>query len=121
MIKHWIKDFCNHSDAVYGDKFEKRSDCIAGIGNNVTVEFTDMDFDDKPATKLEITGATDIPCNTIHVIFDNGKEEVRDILEFTKEGGDTQSFTVSNYQGKGTIRFVFLPGSSFDMKNVRFS
>ncbi len=108
-------------DAVYGDKFEKRSDCIAGIGNNVTVEFKDMDFNEKLVTKLEITGSTDIPCNTIHVIFDNGKEEVRDILEFTKDGGDTQSFSVSNYQGPGTIRFVFLPGSSFDMKNVRFS
>lgn len=108
-------------DAVYGDKFEKRTDRIAGIGNNVTVEFTDMDFNEKPADRLEISGYTDIPCNTIHVIFDNGEEEIRDILEFTKDGGETQSFSVSGYHGKGTVRFVFLPGSSFDMRSVRFS
>ena len=80
-----------------------------------------MDFNEKPADRLEISGYTDIPCNTIHVIFDNGEEEVRDILEFTKDGGETQCFSLSGYHGKGTVRFVFLPGSSFDMRSVRFS
>ena len=61
-----------------------------------------------------------IPVNTIHVIFDNGTEEVRDILEFAQDGGETQSFNVSSYSGKGTIRLVFLPGSSFDLIALQF-
>ncbi len=107
-------------DEIYGDSFDKKADRIDRIGNNVTVAFKDMDFCKAPATTLEITGATDIPCNTIHVIFDNGTEEVRDILEFTKDGGATQCFAVSNYTGAGVIRFVFLPGSSFDFESLRF-
>ena len=107
-------------DAVYGDRFEKKADRIDQIGNNVTVEYTDMDFCKEPATKLRIEGHTDIPLNTIHVIFDKDGGEIRDILEFRKEKGDTQEFDVSEYKGRGTIRFVFLPGSSFDLVSVQF-
>ena len=107
-------------DAVYGDSFEKKDGRIVGIGNNVTVEFADMDFCEAPATKLRIEGHTEIPLNTIHVIFDKGTEEIRDILEFRKEKGDIQEFDVSAYKGRGTVRFVFLPGSSFDMVSVQF-
>jgi len=107
-------------DEVYGDSYEKKADRIDGIGNNVTVEFKDMDFCKEAATKLEITGVSHIPVNTIHVIFDNGTEEIRDILEFAQDGGETQSFAVSSYSGKGTIRLVFLPGSSFDLIALQF-
>lgn len=108
-------------DAVYGDSFEIRDGRIDGIGNNVTVEFSDMDFCEAPATKLKIKGHSGIPLNTIHVIFDNGSEEIRDILEFRKEEGELQEFDVSSYSGRGTVRFVFLPGSSFDMESLQFS
>ncbi|MBR3103679.1 MAG: DUF4982 domain-containing protein [Lachnospiraceae bacterium] len=107
-------------DEVYGDSYEKKADCIAGIGNNVTVEFKDMNFCNGAVTGLEITGVSHIPVNTIHVIFDNGTEEVRDILEFAQDGSETQSFNVSSYSGKGTIRLVFLPGSSFDLIALQF-
>ena len=108
-------------DEVYGDSYEKKADRIDGIGNNVTVEFKDMNFDKEPAETLSITGCSHIPVNTIHVIFDTGVEEIRDILEFTKDGGDTQNFKVSGYSGKGTVRLVFLPGSSFDLISLRFN
>ena len=108
-------------DEVYGDSYEKKEDRIDNIGNNVTVEFKDMDFDKEPAETLSITGCSHIPVNTIHVIFDTGVEEIRDILEFTKDGGDTQNFKVSGYSGKGTVRLVFLPGSSFDLISLRFN
>ena len=107
-------------DELYGDRFVRKADRIEGIGNNVTVAFHDMNFCEGAVNTLQITGATDIPVNTIHVIFDNGSTEVRDILEFTKDGGATQSFTVSNYTGAGIVRFVFLPGSSFDFVSLRF-
>ncbi len=107
-------------DAVYGDSFEKKADRIDNIGNNVTVEFKDMDFGEKAANKLEITGVSHIPVNTIHVLFDNGSGAKRDILEFKAESEEKQIFDISGYSGKGDVKFVFLPGSSFDMISVKF-
>ncbi len=121
LVKAYALLNAGECDAVYGDKFTKLEDRIEGIGNNVTVEFKDMDFGEKAATSLTVTGHTDIPVNTIHVVFDNGAEEIRDILEFTKDGGTEQTFSVSGYKGSGTVRFVFLPGSSFDFGKLKFN
>ncbi len=119
-------------DAVYGDSFEKKADRIDNIGNNVTVEFKDMDFGDKAAGRLEITGVSHIPVNTIHVLFDNGTDSKRDIIEFKAGAGEKQPsagsgnapekqvFEVSGYTGKGDVKFIFLPGSSFDLVSIRF-
>ena len=120
LVKAYSVLNAGECDAVYGDKFTKLDDRIEGIGNNVTVEFKDMDFGEKAATSLTVTGRTDIPVNTIHVVFDNGSKEIRDILEFTRDGGKEQTFSVSGYKGTGTVRFVFLPGSSFDFERLRF-
>ncbi|MBP5609081.1 MAG: DUF4982 domain-containing protein [Lachnospiraceae bacterium] len=107
-------------DNVYGDSFDKKADRIDNIGNNVTIEFYDMDFGEKGTGSVVIGGISHIPVNTIHIIFDDGKEEKRDILEFSADGGAEQSFNVNGYTGKGTIRIVFLPGSSFDFVSIRF-
>ncbi len=107
-------------DSVYGDSFEKKEDRIDNIGNNVTVEFSGMDFGENGACRLEISGKSHIPVNTIHVIFDDGNDSKRSILEFTADGGDTQSFEIEGFKGKGDVRFVFLPGSSFDFASLRF-
>lgn len=108
-------------DNVYGDSFDKKPDRIDNIGNNVTVEFNDMDFGEEGADSVVINGVSHIPVNTIHLIFDDKQKEVRDILEFRADGGTEQSFDISGYRGKGTIRIVFLPGSSFDLISIRFS
>ncbi|MBR6257762.1 MAG: DUF4982 domain-containing protein [Lachnospiraceae bacterium] len=107
-------------DNVYGDSFDKKADRIDNIGNNVTVEFYDMDFGDEGADSVIIGGVSHIPVNTIHIIFDDKQKEVRDILEFKADGGEEQCFDISGYKGKGIIRIVFLPGSSFDLVNLQF-
>ena len=107
-------------DSVYGDKFTKTSDGIEGIGNNVTVEFEDMDFGEEKAEVISLTGKTDIDICTVHLIFDRSSEQIRDILEFKKDAGKTQRFEIKPLSGKGTVKFVFLPGSSFDFESFRF-
>lgn len=107
-------------DAVYGDKFTKTESSIDGIGNNVTVEFADMDFGTCKAGFISISGKTDIDINTVHLIYESCGIQTRDILEFKKEDGETQKFSISPLTGKGTVKFVFLPGSSFDFKSFRF-
>ncbi|MBQ8138470.1 MAG: DUF4982 domain-containing protein [Lachnospiraceae bacterium] len=107
-------------DSVYGDKFTKTSDGIEGIGNNVTVEFEDMDFGEEKAEVISLTGKTDIDICTVHLIFDRSGEQIRDILEFKKDAGKTQRFEIKPLSGKGTVKFIFLPGSSFDFESFRF-
>ena len=107
-------------DAVYGDSYTKLEDRIEGIGNNVTVEFRDMDFGDTPAKEVEITGLGHVPVNTLHLLFVTEEGTQRDSLEFRAEAGETQRFPVGPFTGAGTLQLVFLPGSSFDLKSLRF-
>lgn len=112
--------YAGECDSVYGDSFEKKPDRIDNIGNNVTVEFKDMNFTEGAVNELTVCGLSHIPLNTVHVIFAGENGEKRDILEFTQEAGKEQTFAVSGYEGKGSVRFVFLPGTSFDFYSIRF-
>ena len=45
----------------------------------------------------------------------------REILEVEPSDDITEyTFDISRIEGDGTITFVFLPGSNFDMKSFRF-
>ena len=79
-----------------------------------------MNFTDGAVNELTVCGLSHIPLNTVHVIFAGENGEKRDILEFTQEAGKEQTFAVSGYEGKGSVRFVFLPGTSFDFYSIRF-
>ncbi len=121
------------ADKVYGDSFVKEGTCVNGIGNNVTLEFEEMDFGETGADRLTIWGSTPLACNTIHVRFtrSDGELEAR-ILEFEGSGQEAQdagaaadagsrTFAIEPFTGSGKIEFVFLPGSNFDFRAFRFS
>ena len=92
-----------------------------GIGNNVTLEYREMDFGDKGCDTIVICGKSEYDCNTIHLIFDDGKEEKRFVLEFAGTAEmSTQRFSFEIRKGMYTVRFVFLPGSRFDFEWFQF-
>ncbi len=107
-------------DAVYGDSFRKEAERICGIGNNVTIEFAQMDFGASGAGRITICGHTPLEKNTIILNFSCDGHEERQMLEFAKGDGE-QTFTIERLCGKGTVRFVFLPGSNFDFSWFRFA
>ncbi|MDD3277289.1 MAG: glycoside hydrolase family 2 TIM barrel-domain containing protein [Lachnospiraceae bacterium] len=108
-------------DQIYGDSFQKEESWIRGIGNNVTIEFTDLDFGDAGATKVTICGSTPLSKNTImlRILNQDGTEETRQVLEFRQEQSE-QTFCLQPITGKKIISFVFLPGCDFDFSWVRF-
>jgi len=107
------------ADSIYGDSFSKSSDCVTGIGNNVSFVFTDMDFING-IKKLKICGHCPIDQNTIHIRF-HGKTESTQLAEFLhNDTYTTQSFDLSDVHGLCEVTFVFLPGSNFDFKWFRF-
>lgn len=126
------KAFCRLNAAecstVYGDSYTVEACAVTGIGNNVTLSFDNMDFGEKGAGMVTICGRTRLDKNTIHIQFIKESGAVlRSIAEF--EGSQTQkegvyqnqTFSVEGFCGRGTVEFIFLPGSSFDFSALQFS
>ena len=111
------------AESVYGDSFTIGSDAVTGIGNNVTLSFGVLDFGEKGAESVTLTGRAPKNANTIHLRFydeESGKEE-REILEFPQtEEYSSQTFAIGKRAGKWETSFVFLPGSNYDFKTFIF-
>ena len=121
LEKAWSPLSVTDIDRIYGDAFCKTDDAITGIGNNVTIEYTDMDFGEKTCVVIEITGRSPIEKNTIHVRTSNGINETLNIAEFPySDDYATKRFPVNVLSGSQTVTLLFLPGSNFDLKGIRF-
>lgn len=119
---------------IYGDSFSVEEEAVTGIGNNVTLEYENMDFGEKGVSGVVIRGRTPLPANTIHIHFTDEKgETVNRIVEFTGTGcGEKedirkeaeeyweQAFSIDLLKGMGKVEFVFLPGSDFDLHSFCF-
>ena len=121
--------FISHSaaeaDRIYGDSYTAGKDSIRGIGNNVTLSFDEMDFEDVQEAHLEITGYTPLHVNTITIRFTvpDGSTHTQ-IADFRGTGDGiptSQVFSVRTPGGPCSVSFVFLPGSQFDFDSFRFS
>lgn len=108
-------------DSIYGDDFNISGDSVCGIGNNVSIDFKDMDFKDG-VTSLEICGTSYIEVNTINIIFvDEQNNQTRQMLAFEKTDGEfVREFNINKVSGKNKVTFVFLPGTQFDFHWFRF-
>ena len=109
---------CEH---IYGDTFTIKDDCVKGIGNNVSLEFNEMDFTDKGIKRIRIFGKSPIDKNTIHIRFNDGKVDNSQIVEFMySDDYEEQVFDLEKITGVQKVTFVFLPGSNFDFGWFRF-
>lgn len=119
LNRGWQKLLLSECDKVYGDSFTRDKEWIRGIGNNVTIEFSEMDFGLEGAGKITVCGSTPLGKNTIILRFVSGQEEERRMLEFSGED-KMQTFVFDKIYGMQTVSFVFLPGSDFDFHWFRF-
>lgn len=109
------------NDGLYGDMFTKEADAVTGIGNNVSIEFADMNFGEKGAHTLYVHGRTPLDHNTIQVRFTGAEGETSVMAEFMhSEEYNWQSFELPEIKGNMKVTFVFLPGCNFDFKEFRF-
>lgn len=117
----YIRHTAGSADAIYGDSFRREGTCVKGIGNNVTLSWTEMDFADAGEVDLEIEGFTPLPANTISIRIRNGSgEETVSAAEFKGGKASAQHFRLMVPAGVCSVSFVFLPGSSFDFSAFRF-
>lgn len=106
---------------IYGDSFTVTEKAIEGIGNNVSLEYADMDFGEQGVSRITICGRTPLANNTIHVRFVGEEGSVNQIVEFPHEEEYTaHGFDLQPVKGVQKVVFVFLPGCDFDFEWFRF-
>ncbi|MNC53838.1 hypothetical protein D3C75_1032820 [compost metagenome] len=122
------KAFAQHAakdcDSIYGDSYHivESEGRIEGIGNNVSLVFNNMDFGSKGANLLTVYGKSPIDKNTLHIQFEGGNGESRQLVEFTHSNGyEERSFELQKVEGLQKVTFIFLPGSNFDFDWFKFS
>jgi len=135
--KAFAKLLAADADRITGDSFQKQEDCITGIGNNVSLEFGNMDFGAEGTSRIVIEGRAVNGTNTVHIKFtpiEEGTGANDSIKSVGIGGGSTKiaeipataelsEHTVSLgecIKGKQNVTFVFLPGSCFDFKSFTF-
>ena len=109
-------------DELYGDSYEKDSDAVRSIGNNVTLSFHHMEFEKPGRMNLTIQGATALEVNTVSLrVMNEQGEAAVSTCDFRRSGRGSQTFPVDVPQGLCEVSFVFLPGSCFDFYGFRFT
>ena len=121
QLRAFARNPAAECDAVYGDAYTVANGRVEGIGNNVSLEFGDMDFGSEGASRLVVRGRSPIDKNTIHLRFQGEEGERRHIVEFTRtDGYEERVFDIEDVTGLQRVTFIFLPGSCFDFDWFRF-
>ncbi|NLZ81321.1 MAG: DUF4982 domain-containing protein [Clostridiales bacterium] len=108
-------------DNIYGDSFTLTDSTIKDIGNNVSIEFDNMDFGVNGASKLVICGHSPLDKNTIQIRFSGENEDTAQLIEFIYSDDYLErEFSLIPITAKGKITFVFLPGCQFDFNCFQF-
>ncbi len=111
------------ANLIAGDAFTRTENAVEGIGNNVNLDFADMDFGDHAAASITICGKSNTENNTINIKFfaEDGSSTTQ-VIDFAHtDGYEEKTFQLQPVTGRQKISFVFLPGSNFDFKWFRFS
>ena len=110
------------ANLITGDSFKKTDEAVEGIGNNVVLDFTDMNFGEKTATKITICGKSNTENNTINIkFFDKDGASTTQIIEFAHtDAYEEKTFDIQPVTGDKKVDFVFLPGCNFDFKWFKF-
>ena len=110
------------ADLIAGDAFTRTKEAVEGIGNNVNLDFANMDFGDCEAVNLTICGKSNSENNTINIKFfaEDGSSTTQ-VIEFPHtDDYEEKTFEIAPVTGTQKISFVFLPGSNFDFKWFKF-
>ncbi|MCL1862193.1 MAG: DUF4982 domain-containing protein, partial [Defluviitaleaceae bacterium] len=109
-------------DSIYGDSYKITDPAVEKIGNNVTISFAKMHFEN-PTDALEIVWRSHLPQNTIRLMFtDDDGEEFMNMLTLPESTEYSQKKLAlqTPLKGKGQVSFIFLPGSEIDLEYLQF-
>ena len=105
---------------LYGDQFELKGDCVENIGNNVTIGFGKLSFEDG-VSKVNIYGKANKGTNTLHIRLNNGTETIKEVVQFPESEDYTcLTFDINSFKGVGELSVIFMPGSDFNLGYIQF-
>lgn len=106
---------------VYGDSFERTDKGLMNIGNNVSIHLPALDFSSKGASEVIIRGRANGRHNSLHLVFEQDEERIVELLEIPVSAEIVEHrFTFPGKYGRHKLMLLFLPGSDFDLENLRF-
>ncbi len=107
-------------DLVHGDAYEISGTAITGIGNNVFIDYDNMDFVNG-TSEVRLTGRTHHDNDSIHIHFcDETGILHKEIIEFRHSDENiTVSKKIPSLHGNLTVKLQFLPGCAFDLESIQ--
>lgn len=115
------KNYATECDHIYGDTYTCTEQAVEGIGNNVSLDFGQMDFGSNGTTRLVIWGRSPIEKNTLRIHFEDDSGESQQLVDFSySEEFEERSYPLTPVKGLQKVTFLFLPGSQFDFGWFRF-
>jgi beta-galactosidase len=115
------RNLASECDHIYGDTYRITEDCIENIGNNVSLEFENMDFENKGITKIMIFGRSLNDKNSIQIRFSSPEGESSQLIEFMQSSGfEERVYELTKVTLINKVTFLFLPGCNFDFGWFRF-
>lgn len=107
-------------NSISGDSFNVCKNSICNIGNNVTIEYNNMHFDEG-VSGVRIVGKSNKPVSAVHILFKKETSDTRQMVEIHQtENIDEFFLPLNDIENCNSISFVFLPGSDFDLKEFQF-
>lgn len=108
-------------DRIYGDVYRIQEDKVEQIGNNVTLEFENMDFGEQGTNEITICYRSVQELNPVQIRFTGeGMGSIQVVEADLREDYGEQTFRIETLTGKGKLEFIFLPGSCFDFHWFQF-
>ena len=110
------------ANLIAGDAFTRKEESVERIGNNVNLDFADMDFGETGTGSITICGKSNTENNTINIKFfaEDGSSKTQ-VIDFAHtDDYEEKTFQLERVTGRQKISFVFLPGSNFDFKYFQF-
>ena len=111
------------NDEAYGDSFTVTPEgAVEGIGNNVTLTFTGMDFGQSGAGRIALCWRSQLPRNSTQLVLSGGGQSTRQMLELPRADEYTRAeFDLSqSVTGEKTVSLIFLPGCNLDLHSIQF-
>ena len=106
---------------ITGDSYDEREDGVYSIGNNVDIEFTNMNFS-RGVSSVTIKGRARNKENPIHIRFFRNDDVIKRMVEFPPSDELQEiTFPINGFSGEGKVNFIFLPGSDFDFTDFKFN
>jgi len=118
--KAYEKIFAAGHSSIAGDSYTVEEEAVTGIGNNVCIEFEDMNFTDG-LSGIKICSRSRNEKTSLHLLFIEGESQIKQMVEVPGFTEYTEIILpLNDINTRGKVNLLFLPGTDFDLHYFEF-